>query len=146
MVRKIYPPPQCADILGIPISKTGIVSDKLLWKHSGSGGYKVKNSYKLLLKDFVQNSSLHSRPYLIPTEVWNLIWKVNVPHKISLFVWKLIHDSLPTYLTLRIEVLQLPILAQCARKRMNHLPTCFFTILLLEHAGMVPFRQYTHLN
>ena len=62
-------------------------------------GYKVKNAYKLLLKDFVQNSSLHPRPYLIPTEVRNLLWKVTVPHKISLFVWKLMHDSLPTYLT-----------------------------------------------
>lgn len=101
LVRKVYPHPQSSEILKIPISKTGGVSDKLLWKHSSSGEYKVKNAYSLLLKDYIQNSPIHLGPSQVPAEVWNLIWKVKVPHKISLFVWKLMHDSLPTLLTLR---------------------------------------------
>ena len=40
LVRAVYPFLQCSEILSIPISKTGGVSDKLLWKHSSSGEYK----------------------------------------------------------------------------------------------------------
>lgn len=56
LVKKLYPQPQCGEILRIPISKTGVVSDKLLWKHSSSWEYSVKNAYNLLLKDYNQNS------------------------------------------------------------------------------------------
>ena len=31
LVRKLYPQPQCDEILQIPISKAGVISDKLLW-------------------------------------------------------------------------------------------------------------------
>jgi len=55
LVKKLYPQPQCGEILRIPISKTGVVSDKLLWKHSSSGECSVKNAYNLL-KDYNQNS------------------------------------------------------------------------------------------
>ena len=101
LVRAVYLFLQCSEILSIPISKTGGVSDKLLWKYSRSGEYKVKNAYNLLLKDSTQTSHHYHRPTQFPPEVWNLIWKVNVPHKVGLFVWKLMHDSLPAYLTLR---------------------------------------------
>lgn len=101
LVRAVYPFPQCSEILSIPISKTGAVSDKFLWKHSSSGEYKVKNVYNLLLKDSTQTSHHHHGPTQFPPGVWNLIWKVNVPHKVGLFVWKLMHDCLLTYLTLR---------------------------------------------
>ena len=33
--------------------------------------------------------------------VWNLIWRVKVPQKINNFTWKLMHDSLPTLLSLK---------------------------------------------
>ena len=36
----------------------------------------------------------------IPT-LWHLIWKVQVPSKICNLVWRLLHDSLPTFHTLR---------------------------------------------
>ena len=33
--------------------------------------------------------------------VWNLIWRDKVPLKINNFMWKLMHDSLPTLLSLK---------------------------------------------
>lgn len=33
--------------------------------------------------------------------MWNLIWKVKVPLKICNCIWRLLHDSLPTFLTLK---------------------------------------------
>lgn len=49
----------------------------------------------------MQDSRFLLRPCQIPPEVWKLMWKVKVPYKVNLFVWKLLHDSIPTLLTLK---------------------------------------------
>ena len=41
LVKVVYPFPLSTGILQIPLSKTGSVQDKLLWKFSGDGDYKV---------------------------------------------------------------------------------------------------------
>ena len=84
----------------MPISKTGCFNDKLLWKHSSSSNFQVHKAYSLLLEDF-QASCSNSRPSVsIPQVVWRLIWRVKLPLKIGTFVWKLLHDCLPTFLNL----------------------------------------------
>ena len=56
-----------------------------------------------------------------PTRGVELNLEGECAHKVSLFVWKLMHDNLPTL---------------CARKRRNLLPTCSYTVLLLEPTGI----------
>ena len=51
----------------------------------------MKQAYNLISKDNV----IHS------LNLWHLIWEVQVPVKIANFVWRLCHDSLPTFLTLK---------------------------------------------
>lgn len=75
LVKAIYPFPQCSEILSIPISKTGVASDKLLWKHSTSGEYKVKNAYNLLLRDFFLRSPAQLRSTQFPAEIWKSFGK-----------------------------------------------------------------------
>ena len=101
LVRSIYTAPQCSKILSIPISKTGAVSDKILWKHSAIGQYDVRTAYKIPHKDEVSKSPFQVRPHQIQKKIWQLIWKVRTPHKVNLFVWKLMQDSLPTFLALK---------------------------------------------
>ena len=36
-----------------------------------------------------------------PPCVWNLLWKVKLPLKICNCIWRLLHDSLPTFHTLK---------------------------------------------
>ncbi|KAK9985957.1 hypothetical protein SO802_030908 [Lithocarpus litseifolius] len=93
LVRNIYPYLISEDIMTNPISRTGSVSDKLLWKYSNSGVFKVKNASKLLQDDHNYTSIL--------ANIWYLIWKVKLPLKIGNFIWKLMHNSLPTFLTLK---------------------------------------------
>lgn len=95
LVRVVYPFPLSTEILQIPLSKTGSVQDKLLWKFSSDGDYKVKDAYEMLMTD--------SSPPRIAYQqegVWNLIWGVKVPLKINTFIWKLTQDRLPTLLNL----------------------------------------------
>lgn len=82
------------------VSKTGSFKDKLLWKHSSSGDFQIHKAYSLLLEDF-QASCSNPRPSVsIPKIVCRLIWRVKLPVKIGTFVWKLMHDCLPTFLNL----------------------------------------------
>ena len=97
LVKALYPFPLCKDILGIPLSKTGVVADQLMWKYSNSGDYNVKKAYQVLLQDTNHQSPanhLHFSPP--PAE-----WKVKVPLKKCNCIWRLLHDSLPTFHTLK---------------------------------------------
>ena len=100
LVREIYPYPISEDIMSNPISRTGLVSDKLLWKYSNSGVFKVRNAYNLLQEDSSLSCSNHHDYISIPANIWYLIWKVKLPLKIGNFIWKLMHNCLPTFLTL----------------------------------------------
>ena len=50
LVRSLYPPSQARDILQTPLPKTNSVQDKILWKYSINGDYKVKTANELLNK------------------------------------------------------------------------------------------------
>ena len=99
LVRKLYPFPQANEILQIAISKTDSVQDKLLWKYSREGNYQVKRAYELIAQDIARQS----RPWQAQNGWWRSFWKIKVPLKISIFIWKLIHNCLPTFLNLHIR-------------------------------------------
>ena len=89
------------EILHILISKTGSVTDSLMWKFSNSGDFKVKKAYEILLEEANVSANANLRPHIIPDVVWNTLWKVRLPLKICNLVWKIIHDSLPTFQALK---------------------------------------------
>ena len=95
-VRTYYPFPICEEIMKILLPKTSAGGDKLLWKHSKSGDFEVKTVYRLLLKDCLASSTDCYRVNLVESKIWALIWKIKLPQKICTFVWKLLHDCLPT--------------------------------------------------
>ena len=97
LLKALYPFPLCKDTLGIPLSKTGVVADQLMWKYSNSGDYNVKKAYQVLLQDTnLQSPANHLHFSPPPAE-----WKVKVPLKKCNCIWRLLHDSLPTFHTLK---------------------------------------------
>lgn len=111
LVRALYPYPSCNETLSYPISKTGTILDKLLWKHPTSGGFKVHKAYSLLEKDYNSTCSNQHRYNSIPHDVWTLIYKVKLPLKMGNFVWKLMHDCIPTFLAFKNK--GIPIQSTC---------------------------------
>ena len=99
LVRNLYSFPQATKILRIPISKTDSMHEKLLWKFSREGNYQVKRSYELCAEDI----SRQSKPWQAQNGWWRSFWKIKVPLKISIFIWKPLHNGLPTYLNLHIK-------------------------------------------
>ena len=94
-----FPFPLASTILQIPISKTNSVQDTLLWKYSKNGKYQVKKAYDFLARDHLVHPR-HDQPQM---GSWSRIWKVKVPLKVNNFIWKLMHDRLPTLLNLNIR-------------------------------------------
>ncbi|XP_050217472.1 uncharacterized protein LOC126668311 [Mercurialis annua] len=68
--------------------------DKLIWQYSPDGNYTVKSGYFIAL-----NNGFRGYQSLIPhlaKSDWKMLWKLPVPNKIKVFVWRCIHDGLPS--------------------------------------------------
>jgi len=95
LIRSLYHHPKAVNILQMPISKINVSKDRLMWKYSRDGNYSTKRAYELLTED-----SLESQQFQQERKIWTAIWKAHVPLRIINFVWKLLHESLPTMTTL----------------------------------------------
>lgn len=69
--------------------------DKLLWKHSKDGRFSVKSAYYFIMETLIGNTHLR-----VPGE-WYNIWRLRVPQKVKLFLWRVIRGCLPTRMKLQ---------------------------------------------
>ena len=77
--------------------------DNYFWQHNTGGSYFVSLGYKLLMED-IDNTEKAKTGELGPSimegsqqikQMWNTLWKLNIKHKIKLFIWKCIKGALP---------------------------------------------------
>ena len=64
-------------------------SDKWVWTNDTSGKYTVRSAYKLMDRNSKDDNT---------NRIFHAIWKLKIPNKVTLFVWGLIRDRLPTKL------------------------------------------------
>ncbi|XP_027083610.1 uncharacterized protein [Coffea arabica] len=86
------------NILKIPISlsRTG---DKHFWIHSKHGEYSVKPCYQILLKEERKKEEgakgeSGSSYDDSNKQIWKTLWGLNIKHKIKLFIWRCITNTL----------------------------------------------------
>ena len=73
--------------------------DKLTWPFNASGLYTVKSGYKFLASEEFNNwSPRHSDRN---SELWKLIWGLDVPNKVQNFVWRSGKDAIPVKANLK---------------------------------------------
>ncbi|XP_027126082.2 uncharacterized protein [Coffea arabica] len=89
-------------ILNIPLSLTGR-EDCYYWQHNAGGQYTVSSGYQFLMKErseaekeqveaagsSIREGSQSAR------QMWKTLWKLNIKHKIKIFIWKCITGALP---------------------------------------------------
>lgn len=87
-----FDPEDAGKILKIPLSRTP-KPDQMIWAYDKQDMYSVKNGYQVAfhLKFTVQPSSSKARQ----TD-WNGIWKLEIPEKVKIFMWRAAHDLLHT--------------------------------------------------
>jgi hypothetical protein len=87
-------------IKNIPLSYSR-QDDFWAWHYERSGVFSVKSAYRMLVHTRNQRQDwLDSNAESSDTEAtrnrWKSLWKVKVPSKIRIFVWRLAHNSLST--------------------------------------------------
>lgn len=93
-----FKPDDVVPILSIPLSRVGCC-DILVWPYNVNGDHSVKFGYEVAVS-LMENDALGKKGRGMPseckknTQVWNTIWKLKVPNKIKIFVWRCCNHAL----------------------------------------------------
>ncbi|XP_026378338.1 uncharacterized protein LOC113272755 [Papaver somniferum] len=71
--------------------------DTIKWTPSKDGNFIVKSACNKLMEAMVQQQTALN---IVPTTVWREPWKMKLPHRIKLFIWKCLKGIVPTRLRL----------------------------------------------
>jgi hypothetical protein len=97
LINQIFFPVDVVAILKIPLRTSS--EDCLAWEPEKHGLYSVKSAYKLLFTGRQQESG-DIQASSSGDPVWRKLWKIEVPPKVRVFWWRVLHGFLPTKHTL----------------------------------------------
>ena len=132
----IYDSRVAREIINTPHSKFG-VPDKILWSRSKKGKYKVDEGYKLITmeQDGIANHGMNGMDR-------KNLWKLKIPYKICMFLWKLLHNGLSTRMELiRRQIMVSPKCVMCDQEDERWI-IFFSNVFLIELYGLshlIPF-------
>ncbi|XP_074298566.1 uncharacterized protein LOC141629468 [Silene latifolia] len=67
--------------------------DFLYWKYTEDGSYSVQSGYSLLWSESSAARCIRSFVHTFP---WKQVWRKGIPPKISIMLWRLAHNIMPT--------------------------------------------------
>ncbi|KAL2936256.1 hypothetical protein RDABS01_006694, partial [Bienertia sinuspersici] len=88
VLQEVFLPIDLERIRSIPISSR-LPDDVWYWNGSKDGEFRVRDAYRMAIMEDRASSSNGADP------IWNKIWKLKVPPKVRLFVWRACWDILP---------------------------------------------------
>ncbi|KAJ4745978.1 Ribonuclease H-like superfamily protein [Rhynchospora pubera] len=97
-----------------------LVGDKLIWKHSKTGSYSVKEGYKRL-------EELAPRLGNMEGEFWQRIWGwKGVAPKVKIFLWRLLSKALPVARNMHTRINRFSPMCQRCNQENEYEVHCFF--------------------
>ncbi|XP_050237967.1 uncharacterized protein LOC126687449 [Mercurialis annua] len=103
LVSRLFIEQDAQDILAIPIPYSH-VADRLVWDFTRDGSYTVKSGY---YQELGQDDNGAHYPGSVPVmkkSEWKILWKIQIPNKIRIFLWKLFHKGIPVAENLNFRV------------------------------------------
>lgn len=103
--------------------------DQLVWKLTKDWRYSVKSGYYKVVSEKLVISPIreHNR-----RDVWKRLWKLNIPPKWALFIWKLLHRILPVRVILRSRGIETAVCCpRCLVEEESIEHLCFQCLLIL---------------
>lgn len=119
LIRASFHEEDANAILAINVPQ-GDIRDRVAWTQSVNGRYDVKTGYKMW---FDQNGSTSVVPQI---SSWSKIWKVEVPHKIRIFLWRFCRNNIPVKSKLRHKGVPITIMCPMCNRDVEHLLHVFF--------------------
>ncbi|EOX93148.1 Uncharacterized protein TCM_001997 [Theobroma cacao] len=81
---QIFPHHIVLRILTVQIDPSSVEEDVVYWRLTSSGIFSVKTAYDVQMEKETPTESF-----------WDQLWRLPSPRKVRVFLWRLIHDSLP---------------------------------------------------
>ncbi|KAI9174203.1 hypothetical protein LWI28_013648 [Acer negundo] len=91
-IKLLFDKEDADEILSIPVG-FGDYNDTLIWQYEISSNYSVSSGYRASQNLANIPSSLNSSG---STGWWKSLWKVCIPLKVKIFIWKAWHNWIPT--------------------------------------------------
>lgn len=95
-INQIYDRETSDLILSTPLPKepNPCNQDRIIWPFSANGEFQVKKAYEIIHQSQNTNydppdDGVHNH------KLWNLLWKIKLPHKVLLFTWKILNKAIP---------------------------------------------------
>ncbi|GLT36370.1 hypothetical protein SLA2020_107530 [Shorea laevis] len=120
-------------ILKIP---TRACVDSIVWHFDKYWRFSVKNAYLLAL-NVVHEPHMNNDNMVLSLGEWKHLWKLKVPPKIHVFLWRAIHNSLPSLDNLVKRGILQEAYALIVRWSRKLLCTCYYFALMLNQYGLV---------
>ncbi|KAL5781846.1 hypothetical protein ACOSP7_006875 [Xanthoceras sorbifolium] len=100
----------CGSIMSIPLSFKERFDD-WVWHFEKKWVYSVQNGYILALS--VKSKGERSDSSLLQ-KWWKVLWHLNIPPKVRIFIWRLYYDVVPALLNLVVrKILVSPLCPLC---------------------------------
>ncbi|KAK8673098.1 hypothetical protein V6N13_111454 [Hibiscus sabdariffa] len=116
-------------------------SDELVWRCDSTGVYSPKSGYRLLSESAIHHQSLSLEAYSsLFYSFFSSLWELQVPAKCKIFMWRLMHNFIPTFANLcfrKLAVRNLCPLCELHVDTTAHmLFSCTFTQQILSLVGL----------
>lgn len=96
------------------------VSDRIAWSRTTNGVYTVKTGYRLWCDRNVASSTVPQ------SQGWSKIWRLTIPHKMKIFLWRFCRNNLPVRNRLKARGVNVPIICPMCSVDIEHLLHIFF--------------------
>ncbi|KAJ1395623.1 Ribonuclease H-like superfamily [Sesbania bispinosa] len=93
-IRDSLPPDLAIEAVQTPISWFN-ERDRLYWPYFKDGVLTVRTAYHVANGEFNNHQLQQSSSYTPDPDIWKTIWKLAVPQKIKLFMWRACQNALP---------------------------------------------------
>ncbi|KAK4417161.1 putative ribonuclease H protein [Sesamum alatum] len=80
---------------------TGAASDSLVRHFSKNGVFSVQSVYNVAVELLSRDSAGQSGLGEAPKGGWDFLWKLKIPAKVKVFVWRTCNQALPTAMNLQ---------------------------------------------
>lgn len=129
-VRNTFNSSDAEAILAVRIPQSS-TRDRIAWVRSNDGQYSVKSGYRYW-------HSIHSGDNSVqPSGGWRTIWRLCIPHKIKVLLWRLCRNNVPVRNHLRGKGARVPINCVMCTGDIEHLLHLFFDCTVSTSCGAI---------
>lgn len=125
LIRMLFSPQQVDAILATPLLSS-VEVDACIWSPHPSGNYSVRSAYHMAMNQMTDTSHLRVEGD------WTYLWKLNIPPRVKVFLWRASRNCLPTRTKLQCRGVQCPNLCVTCN---NDLETTWHTFIMCPKAS-----------